>query len=63
MESAAVFIKEVGFPIFVAIYIMVQQSKVLKELTAGLQDIKQVMMLCKGNSPAEKIRFKRRGKY
>lgn len=62
VETTVTLIKDIGFPIFVAVFVLVNQSKQLKELTGVLHDIKEVMMLCHGNGGAAKLRIKRREK-
>lgn len=43
INSVANFIKEIGFPIFIAIYVLVRVDTSVKALTASINDLKNFL--------------------
>lgn len=42
-------ISQLGFPIFVAVWLLVKTDKLLSENTKALKDLKEVLQSCLGN--------------
>jgi len=48
VKDVAIFIKEVGFPIFIAVYVLIRMEKAMKSLTASINNMSSIVSALTG---------------
>lgn len=52
VKDVAILIKEVGFPIFIAVYVLIRMEKAMKSLTASINNMSTIVSALTGKQPA-----------